>query len=434
MIKKSTKNIIQFTTTILESLPIPSAGRVTYTDAQDGLLKLYVTSNGTKTFFVRKLIKGRDKKVIIGSLKYFTVERARQEASIICGLVAKGVDPLAEKEKEKHDNITFGQHFQDYLERYSKVHKKSWRYDEEEVNRHLSHWFNRRLSDITKSDVQKIHEKIGLENGFYQANTIVRRISSIFNKAIEWEWVGRNPAIGIKKFKERSRERFIQPSEMPLFLKAVDEETNPTFRDFYKVLLLTGVRKSNGLAMRWDQINWERHEWNIPMTKNGESLIIPLLKPVIEILKNRKSIYNGPWVFPQEHDYKKHITTPAKSWGNILARATFYAWKEDKEVNLWLIKMKNKFRSYVSPTLRLKRILALAAKEEIELPSTIRDIRIHDLRRTFGSYQALNGASLPIIGRSLGHKSPQSTAIYARLNLDPVRASMEKAGQAIFGG
>jgi integrase len=62
-----------------------------------------------------------------------------------------------------------------------------------------------------------------------------------------------------------------------------------------------------------------------------------------------------------------------------------------------------------------------------------RDVDLkHDLRRSMGSWQAINGASLAIIGRSLGHKSPQATAIYARLHLDPVRDSMERAAEAML--
>ena len=60
------------------------------------------------------------------------------------------------------------------------------------------------------------------------------------------------------------------------------------------------------------------------------------------------------------------------------------------------------------------------------------NLRIHDLRRTLGSWQAKTGASLTIIGKSLNHKSLQATAIYARLDLDPVRASIDKATQAIL--
>ena len=48
-------------------------------------------------------------------------------------------------------------------------------------------------------------------------------------------------------------------------------------------------------------------------------------------------------------------------------------------------------------------------------------------------HQALTGASLLVIGKRLGYKSMKSTQIYARLNLDPVRASVEKATEAMFG-
>lgn len=51
---------------------------------------------------------------------------------------------------------------------------------------------------------------------------------------------------------------------------------------------------------------------------------------------------------------------------------------------------------------------------------------------TFGSFQAIGGASLQVIGKSLGHKSHHSTEIYARLNLDPIRASIEKATDTMF--
>jgi hypothetical protein len=49
-----------------------------------------------------------------------------------------------------------------------------------------------------------------------------------------------------------------------------------------------------------------------------------------------------------------------------------------------------------------------------------------------GSWQAATGSNSFMIGRSLGHKTTQSTAVYARLNLDPVRDSMEKATQAML--
>lgn len=62
----------------------------------------------------------------------------------------------------------------------------------------------------------------------------------------------------------------------------------------------------------------------------------------------------------------------------------------------------------------------------------MRDLRLHDLRRTHGSWMAANGASLPMIGKALGHKNPSTTAIYARLNLDPVRLAVAQASTALM--
>lgn len=60
------------------------------------------------------------------------------------------------------------------------------------------------------------------------------------------------------------------------------------------------------------------------------------------------------------------------------------------------------------------------------------DLRIHDLRRTLGSWQAKTGASMAIIGKSLNHKTHQATAIYAHLDLDPVRQSVNTATAAML--
>ena len=60
----------------------------------------------------------------------------------------------------------------------------------------------------------------------------------------------------------------------------------------------------------------------------------------------------------------------------------------------------------------------------------LRDLHIHDLRRTLGSWLVSGGTSLPIVGKILNHKSPQATQVYARLMLEPVRTAMEEASAA----
>jgi integrase len=72
------------------------------------------------------------------------------------------------------------------------------------------------------------------------------------------------------------------------------------------------------------------------------------------------------------------------------------------------------------------------AWERVLASAGIDDLRIHDLRRTLGSWQAKTGASLAIIGKSLNHRNQNTTAIYARLDLDPVRDSVNTATSAIM--
>ena len=360
----------------LEMLPIPEKGYKTYSDTTEAGLKIYVTPKGTKTFFVRKMVNGRDERIIIGDFPTLSIENARTKAKSIKLQIIDKVNPNEEKSKLRQE-ITLGELFNQFMNRYSKKVKKSWKYDEREIPKFLGNWFHRRISDITKLQVQKLHEKIGEENGLYQANRTLERLKSMYNRAIEWGWDGVNPCNGIKKNKEIKRDRFIHPDEFVRFFEALKNEPNEVARNYILMSLYTGARKSNVLAMRWDEIDFNLKLWRIPDTKNGEPVTVPLVSAAIELLNTIEK--NSEWVFPSSVKSVGHLQDPKKAWKRILAEAN------------------------------------------------IKDLRIHDIRRTLGSYQAIMGTSLNIIGKSLGHKSQASTQIYARLTNDPVRESMENA-------
>jgi len=422
-----------FTKTEILKLPRPSKGMATYKDTKEKGLSLYITATGTITFFIRKRINGQDQRITLGSFPELTVDNARKKALKAKASIADGNNPNHEKNKMREE-ITFKALFNQYMDRYSRKEKKSWKYDEREVNRFLSHWFKRKISTITKYEVQNIHEKIRNENGLYQANRILERIRAIFNKAIEWGWEGKNPAQGIKKFKERSRDRFIQPNELPCLFQAIEHEQNEVARDYIWLSLLTGARKSNVLAMRWDQIVWERNEWRIPDTKNDDPAHIPLTERAMEILKDRRQKTNSEWVLPTSVASSKtgHLADPKKAWQRILKRATIYLWQAIPDYQTLISDANKKFSNSNSIDYQFDMIVALAKDRKVVLPTGLIDIRLHDIRRTLGSYQAIGGSSLPIIGKSLGHKSQQATQIYSRLHLDPVRESMERATDDIF--
>lgn len=433
-------NKFNFTKASIDALPSPEKGkRAYYYDTNEKGLILDVKPSGAKSFYLYRKIDGKPERVYLGLYPDMKIPEARAAAAIKKGMIAKGVNPQDEKRKIRQE-ITFGELFQMYMERYSKVHKRSWAYDEREVNKFLSHWFKRKISSIKKHEVQKLHEDIRAKNGLYQANRMLERIRAIYNKGSEWGYEGGNPAQGIKKYKEKQRDRFILPAEMPLLFQALEQEENETTRDYILISLMTGARKTNVLEMRWEQIDWHHQIWRIPDTKNGEPVVIPLIKQAIEILERRyktakERSNRAEWVF-EGSGSKGHLADPKKTWERIRQKATLAFWAQNPEVANLIQKAEEKLQAqnnYGFATGKLVEAVQKEAKAQgINLSSGLLDLRLHDIRRTLGSYQAITGASLPIIGKTLGHKSQQSTQIYARLNLDPVRDSLEKAVSAIF--
>jgi integrase len=378
------ENNFNFTKKTLDIIaPAPTGKRLYFYDIKIRGLELMVTEQGSKSFKVYRKFNGKPVRVTLGKYPEMTVENARNEAQRVIAEMLKGSNPNEDK-KNVRSETTFGDMFCVFMERHSKQNKKTWKEDESSVNNLLSKWFPKQLSSITKQEVQLVHEKIKNENGLYRANRMLARIRVIYSKAIEWGWVGINPAQGVKKFKEKSRDRFLHPDELPRFFESVETEPNTTIKDYIYISLFTGARKSNVLGMRWEDINFERKEWLIPETKNGESLRVHLTEKVLSILQSRlEQSPKGEWVF-ESIGKTGHLVEPKSGWKRILQRAE------------------------------------------------IKDLRLHDLRRTLGSWQAATGANSYIIGRSLGHKNPQSTAIYARLSIDPIKDSVEKATQAML--
>lgn len=431
---------INFTKTNLERIIPPQKTSLkkggifdTYYDTKEKGLVLLVSNGKAKTFYLYMKVKGKPERIRIGSFPTISIEQARKDTTRNRSLINQGLNPNEEKNRLKKE-ITFKELFDQFMDRYSKKFKRSWQYDEREINKFLPHWFNRKVSQISKQEIQTLHEKIGENNGIYQANRLLERIRAIYNKAIEWGLNVINPTQGIKKFREQSRDRFIQADELPYFWKALAEEQNETIRDYIIVSLLTGARKSNVLSMRWEDLNLDRKEWRIPLTKNNDPLVIPLAPVVLNLLEIRRNSQNinNPWVFSSKNNKSKHLAEPKRAWRRILQKATISFWQNDVRYSVLIKNIITALPNLLSVSEIFTRVTRKVSQMNIILPKGLMDIRLHDLRRTLGSWQAATGATTALIGRSLGHKSQQATAVYERLNIDPVRQSMEKAAEAML--
>jgi integrase len=385
--------MINFTKRAIEALPSAAPGtRDYYLDEKSSHLGVAITPRGTKSFFIQRRLQGKPTRMIIGRFPEVTIDQARRKAAALNMEIAAGLDPY-ERTKPARTGLTFGEFFEsEYLVRHARAHKKTWKQDADLFRLHLGGIARTKLGTVTRRDLQQIHVAVGAAAGKRTANLVVGLVHAVYVKAREWSFFeGTNPAAGIRKFREHSRDRYLLPDEVPRFFAAlsadVEEQGTATWRDFFLLALFTGARRSNVLAMRWANIDLDGATWTIPRdeTKTGTTYRLPLSQIAVEILRYRRGIVgdDAEWVFPSD-GRRGHLVEPKAAWERIRRR------------------------------------------------SGLRDLRIHDLRRTLGSWQAAAGASLPIIGRSLGHLTPATTQVYARLDLDPVRQSVESAGAALM--
>lgn len=250
-------------------------------------------------------------------------------------------------------------------------------------NRYLTHLESRSLATITRRELQLLLEDIGTNHGHTAANRAIQQVSTIINYALYWEmYKGENPASKVKKFRLRSRDRFLKGHEIQAFMIAVNRCQSQNVKDFIHLCIYTGARSGSIRSMKWLDLDLHDCTWTIPDSKNGDPYTVPLIPPVIKILQARQIPNNkNVYVFPNCNG--SYMRPPDKAWGLILRRAG------------------------------------------------IDNLRIHDLRRSLASWQAMTGASLPIIGKTLNHRDPRSTSVYARLDLTPVRQAIETAVDAM---
>jgi integrase len=315
------------------------------------------------------------RRLTIGPYGPLTVEQARKLAATHVGAIAQGDDPAQVRQDRLHEP-TFGDLTEQYLARHA-PRKRSARDDRGMLNTHLVVFRTRKLTDLDRNDVARLHAKVG-DTAPYRANRLVALLRKMFNLARDWGlYAGENPATRIQMFKEESRDRFVQPEEVPRLFQAIAEEADPSVRAVVLTARLTGARRTEVLTMRWEDLSLIRAEWRIPHTKPGRPHLLPMPHALVATLRRLPRVEGNPYVFPGQNG-AGHLQNMKRAWDRIRVKAG------------------------------------------------IRDVRFHDLRRTVGSWLAGSGESLQLIGKVLNHRDVSTTAIYARLNLNPVRQALER--------
>ena len=349
---------------------------------------LRIRASGRKYYVVQFRAKGQLRRMTLGRHGTLTPEAARRRAIALIAEAKNGTDPVSHRDTT-HGMVTMSVLAERFLAEHVVTHCKPTTADDyrRSIRLYIAPRFaTRRVIDIQRRDIAALHHDMRATP--YQANRTIAVLSKMFNLAELWGLRpdGSNPCLHVKRYKEEPRERFLSQDEFVRLGRVLDEidqdgsETRPAVAAI-RLLMLTGCRLSEIQKLRWEHVDLESGELHLPDTKTG-SRVVPLAPSAVRLLAGLSSDQQNPWVIAGKMP-DSHLTDLHHPWWRIRARAG------------------------------------------------LNGVRIHDLRHSFASRAVALGESLPMIGKLLGHTQVQTTARYAHLARDTVKASASRVGDSI---
>lgn len=268
-----------------------------------------VSPAGRKTFCLLYRNRQRQqRRLSLGIYPAVSLAEARRAAREALAEVVMGEDP-AEKKQVKRRVPTFGEVFEEYLERYAKPRKRSWREDRRMGDRDvLPEWKDTPIDEIRRRDVIELLDSIADRPAGILANRVRALLSKVFNFAIDRDLLDANPVSRVPRpAKEQPRDRVLQHEEIRKVWIAMDKAPLLTGASF-KLMLLTGQRGVEIRSMRWDDIDTKTNVWTIPaeVSKNGRANRLPLSRQVRALLDEIREVTGDcEYVFPgrSRNDY-----------------------------------------------------------------------------------------------------------------------------------
>ena len=277
--------------------------------------------------------------------------------------------------------------FETVAEEVLRRYGRAWKPRTAKVNRaylrnQILPWFRGRpIGEITRSEVHRwfaaLQDKPAAANRSLPIMSVILRQAEIYG----YRPVDSNPCPGLRRYRERGRERFLSDDETRRLgaALAAHETVAPPAVAVVRLLLLTGCRQGEIRALRWA----DYREGNLFLrdSKTGPRTVwlSSVARSVLDGLPRTTE-----WIFP------------APTGGGSMPTETLY---------------------------RCWRVVRGAAN----LP----DVRLHDLRHSYASFALRRGESVLTIGRLLGHRDPATTVKYTHIADPLVRASVEAVGAAL---
>ncbi|MBU2767693.1 tyrosine-type recombinase/integrase [Acidithiobacillus ferrivorans] len=355
-----------------------------------GNLMIRVQPSGSRYFVYRTKVAGKDRQITIGKYPSVSLSEARIKAAEYGEQRADGIDPALTPAFEL-EQMTIQSLTHEFMERWSKPRKKSWRQDERILNRDVLP----KLGSILLTDFRRAHlrpvleEKVSADTPM-SANMILSIVRKMLNWAVDNDYLAANPLSGMTQpHKPQSKDRVLSANEIKVLWR---EYTDPDLREriavttamALRMILVTAQRPGEVVGMEWPELDGDW--WNLPAerAKNGLAHRIPLNRLALDILERMAGIRCSTAVFPSTR------------YAPLLGR-------------------------HMNPN-----TLGFAISRQMVF-TPIPWFTPHDLRRTAASHMASMGTQPLVISRLLNHKEGGITQIYNRYSYDvEKREAMDK--------
>lgn len=380
--------LVALNSQFVKSAQCPDGRRkIEYFDTNCKNLSLEVRAAGGKTYYRRyRDGRGRIRQIKLGDERTLTLAAARRLADKIGHQVAIGSDPLQKKQLARQVP-TFTQFINEQYLPFVKTYKRSWKCDVSLLKNHLLPRFaHRYLDEITRQDIQKMHQDrkaAGAAPG--SANRLLILMGYIFNLALKWEVAGvmANPCKGVPLLEENNKiARYLSVEEVQRLYKTVCESENTMLKFIVPMLLLTGARKREVLDAKWQDFDFSRRLWRIPISKSGKARHVPLSDGALTLLSTMPRMPGRDWAFANPATGKPFVSI-------------FCAWDTARKT------------------------------------AGLANVRLHDLRHAHASFLINAGRTLYEVQHILGHSQVKTTQRYAHLSQDTLLAAANAATVAV---
>lgn len=312
---------LKLTKSQVDKIPFTVGGQRIYMDRDIPGFGLRV-GRQVKCYFVQRHIGRKNIRVTIGRHGIFTAEEARREARELLVRMTRGENPNEAKRRARVYTITLGEALDEYLLIRKELRPFTVKTYRHVISYYLEDWVDKPLADITANMVIQMHFRIGTAVSGDTANNVMRVLRAIYNLAIlVHEDMPSNPVLRLTQtrawYRQVRRQSVVKLHELPAWYSAVMDLENDLARDYLRLILFTGMRRSEALRLRWRDVDLKERTLFVPDTKNHEPLMLPLSEFLMQLFQVRyQASGDSEFVFPGD-GATGHAIEPKKFIGHV---------------------------------------------------------------------------------------------------------------------